>query len=96
MRIGLVIDYVVSEYAERIIRGVSLDYKEKSATVFSILKLHPGHQSVFCYLRKEKARKKLPIDYACDGSPALINELIHLLSEINVKVSYKVLKKEQR
>ncbi len=72
------------------------DYKEKSATVFSILKLHPGHQSVFCYLRKEKARKKLPIDYACDGSPALINELIHLLSEINVKVSYKVLKKEQR
>ena len=38
MRIGLVIDYVVSEYAERIIRGVSLACQEKSAEllVFSI------------------------------------------------------------
>ena len=41
MRIGLVIDYVVSEYAERIIRGVSLACQEKSAelVVFSIGKL---------------------------------------------------------
>ena len=41
MRIGLVIDYVVSEYAERIIRGVSLACQEKSAEllVFSIGKL---------------------------------------------------------
>ena len=31
MRIGLVIDYVVSEYAERIIRGVSLACQEKNA-----------------------------------------------------------------
>ncbi len=38
MRIGLIIDYVVSEYAERIIRGVSLACQEKSAEliVFSI------------------------------------------------------------
>ena len=38
MRIGLVIDYVVSEYAERIIRGVSLACQEKNAelVVFSI------------------------------------------------------------
>ncbi len=38
MRIGLIIDYVVSEYAERIIRGVSLACQEKSAelVVFSI------------------------------------------------------------
>ena len=38
MRIGLVIDYVVSEYAERIIRGVSLACQEKDAelVVFSI------------------------------------------------------------
>ena len=41
MRIGLVIDYVVSEYAERIIRGVSLACQEKSAelVVFSIGRL---------------------------------------------------------
>ena len=41
MRIGLVIDYVVSEYAERIIRGVSLACQEKSAelVVFTIGKL---------------------------------------------------------
>ena len=41
MRIGLVIDYVVSEYAERIIRGVSLACQEKSAEliVFSIGRL---------------------------------------------------------
>lgn len=38
MRIGLLIDYVISEYAERIIRGVSLACQEKSAelVVFSI------------------------------------------------------------
>ena len=38
MRIGLIIDYVVSEYAERIIKGVSLACQEKSAEliVFSI------------------------------------------------------------
>ena len=38
MRIGLIIDYVVSEYAERIIRGVSLACQEKNAEliVFSI------------------------------------------------------------
>ena len=41
MRIGLIIDYVVSEYAERIIRGVSLACQEKSAelVVFSIGRL---------------------------------------------------------
>ena len=41
MRIGLIIDYVVSEYAERIIRGVSLACQEKSAglLVFSIGRL---------------------------------------------------------
>ncbi len=41
MRIGLIIDYVVSEYAERIIRGVSLACQEKSAEllVFSIGRL---------------------------------------------------------
>lgn len=41
MRIGLLIDYVVSEYAERIIRGVSLACQEKSAelVVFSIGKV---------------------------------------------------------
>ena len=41
MRIGLLIDYVVSEYAERIIRGVSLACQEKSAEliVFTIGKL---------------------------------------------------------
>ena len=41
MRIGLLIDYVVSEYAERIIRGVSLACQEKSAelVVFTIGKL---------------------------------------------------------
>lgn len=41
MRIGLVIDYVVSEYAERIIRGVSLACQEKDAelVVFSIGRL---------------------------------------------------------
>ena len=41
MRIGLVIDYVVSEYAERIIRGVSLACQERSAelVVFSIGRL---------------------------------------------------------
>lgn len=41
MRIGLLIDYVVSEYAERMIKGVSLACKEKSAEliVFSIGRL---------------------------------------------------------
>ena len=41
MRIGLLIDFVVSEYAERIIRGVSLACQEKNAEliVFSIGKL---------------------------------------------------------
>ncbi len=41
MRIGLLIDYVISEYAERIIRGVSLACQEKSAelVVFSIGRL---------------------------------------------------------
>lgn len=41
MRIGLVIDYVVSEYAERIIRGVSFACQEKSAEllVFSMGRL---------------------------------------------------------
>ena len=41
MRIGLLIDYVVSEYAERIIRGVSLACQEKSVelVVFSIGKI---------------------------------------------------------
>ena len=41
MRIGLVLDYVVSEYAERIIRGVSLACQEKSAEliVFSVGRL---------------------------------------------------------
>ena len=41
MRIGLLIDYVISEYADRIIRGVSLACQEKSAelVVFSIGRL---------------------------------------------------------
>lgn len=41
MRIGLLIDYVVSEYAERIIRGVSLACQERSAelVIFSIGKV---------------------------------------------------------
>ena len=41
MRIGLLIDYVVSEYAERIIRGVSLACQERKAelVVFTIGKL---------------------------------------------------------
>ncbi len=41
MRIGLLIDYVVSEYAERIIKGVSLACQEKNAEliVFSIGRL---------------------------------------------------------
>ena len=41
MRIGLLIDYVVSEYAERIIRGVSLACQEKKVEliVFSIGRL---------------------------------------------------------
>ncbi len=41
MRIGLLIDYVVSEYAERLIRGVSLACQEKNAEliVFTIGKL---------------------------------------------------------
>ena len=41
MRIGLLIDYVISEYAERIIRGVSLACQEKSAelVIFSIGRL---------------------------------------------------------
>lgn len=41
MRIGLLIDYVVSEYAERMIKGVSLACKEKSAEliIFSIGRL---------------------------------------------------------
>ena len=41
MRIGLLIDYVVSEYAERMIEGVSLACKEKSAEliIFSIGRL---------------------------------------------------------
>ena len=41
MRIGLVLDYVVSEYADRIIRGVSLACQEKSAelVVFSVGRL---------------------------------------------------------
>ena len=41
MRIGLLIDYVISEYAERIIRGVALACQEKSAelVIFSIGRL---------------------------------------------------------
>lgn len=72
------------------------DFKEKEDRVLRLLREHAGSQTVCIYLHQEKAIKRLPMEFSCDASTALLEELKTLLSEINVKVTYKVLKKEQR
>ncbi|SFG29213.1 DNA polymerase III subunit alpha [Oribacterium sp. WCC10] len=60
-----------------------------------ILYEHQGDDVVGIYLRQEKAVKRLNRDQAVHIDENLQNKLNTLLGEKNVKVTYKVLKKEQ-
>lgn len=54
-----------------------------------------GTAPVSIYLKKEKAVKNLGLDHTVNINTALMDKLIELLGEKNVKVTYKVLKKIQ-
>ena len=86
MRIGLVIDYVVSEYAERIIRGVSLACQEKSAelVVFSIGRLQ-DFSGAFDY--QNVAVSSFISSKNLDGAIFISGTIMHSLSKAEA-VSY--------
>ena len=83
MRIGLLIDYVVSEYAERIIRGVSLACQEKSAelVVFSIGRLH-DLSGAFDY--QNIAVSSFVSSNNLDGAIFISGTIMHALSKSEV------------
>ncbi|MCR5008695.1 MAG: DNA polymerase III subunit alpha [Oribacterium sp.] len=70
-------------------------YLNLAAKVDRILAEHKGLDQVSVYLKKEKAVKKLNRNQAVNVNNALLTTLSSLLSEKNVKVTYKVLKKIQ-
>ncbi len=71
-------------------------YKKAEEKVSGCLFESPGSSPVCIYLRAEKAVKRLDKDAAVDLTPQLLSNMNALLSENNVKVVYKVLKKIQR
>ena len=83
MRIGLVIDYVVSEYAERIIRGVSLACQEKSVelVVFSIGRLQ-DLSGAFDY--QNLAVSSFISSKNLDGAIFISGTIMHALSKAEV------------
>ncbi len=70
-------------------------YLKLAPQVDRILSEYKGLDQVSVYLKKEKAVKKLNRKQSVNVNNALLTTLYNLLSEINVKVTYKVLKKIQ-
>ena len=70
-------------------------YLKLAPQVDRILSEYKGLDQVSVYLKKEKAVKKLNREQSVNVNNALLTTLYNLLSEINVKVTYKVLKKIQ-
>ncbi|MBO5598232.1 MAG: DNA polymerase III subunit alpha [Oribacterium sp.] len=70
-------------------------YLKLAPQVDRILSEHKGLDQVSVYLKKEKAVKKLNREQSVNVNNALLTTLNGLLSEKNVKVTYKVLKKIQ-
>ena len=70
-------------------------YLKLAPQVDRILSEYKGLDQVSVYLKKEKAVKKLNREQSVNVNNALLTTLNGLLSEKNVKVTYKVLKKIQ-
>ncbi|MBR1856440.1 MAG: DNA polymerase III subunit alpha [Oribacterium sp.] len=70
-------------------------YLKLAPQVDRILSEYKGLDQVSVYLKKEKAVKKLNREQSVNVNNALLTTLYSLLSEKNVKVTYKVLKKIQ-
>ncbi|WP_029199489.1 DNA polymerase III subunit alpha [Oribacterium sp. NK2B42] len=70
-------------------------YLKLAPQVDRILSEYKGLDQVSVYLKKEKAVKKLNRKQSVNVNDALLTTLYSLLSEKNVKVTYKVLKKIQ-
>lgn len=70
-------------------------YLKLAPQVDRILSEYKGLDQVSVYLKKEKAVKKLNREQSVNVNNALLTTLHSLLSEKNVKVTYKVLKKKQ-
>ena len=70
-------------------------YLKLAPQVDRILSEYKGLDQVSVYLKKEKAVKKLNRKQSVNVNNALLTTLYSLLSEKNVKVTYKVLKKIQ-
>ena len=70
-------------------------YLKLAPQVDRILSEYKGLAQVSVYLKKEKAVKKLNREQSVNVNNALLTTLNGLLSEKNVKVTYKVLKKIQ-
>ncbi len=86
MRIGLLIDYVVSEYAERIIKGVSLACKERSAelVIFSIGRIQ-DFSGVFDY--QNVAVSSFVSSKNLDGAIFISGSIMYSLNK-NEAISY--------
>lgn len=72
------------------------EFRGKEPALSALLAKHPGSAQVCIYLRNEKAVKKLGNAERVEASGECLAELGMLLSEKNIKVVFKVLKKEQR
>ena len=70
-------------------------YLKLAPQVDRMLSEHKGLDQISVYLKKEKAVKKLNREQAVNVNNALLTTLNSILSEKNVKVTYKVLKKIQ-
>lgn len=72
------------------------DFQERQEAVGALLEKYRGRSQVCIYLQEEKAVKKLGASQGVEIGKELLKDFTDLLSEKNVKVSCKVLKKVQR
>ena len=69
------------------------EYLRKEEKLLETLKMSEGKDTVVVYLQKERAKKVLPSNWGVKADKALLERLVLIYGEKNVKLVEKVLKR---